>query len=107
MKGSDGLHLTGTEAALRLASCATADRFVQIDRAGLIKWSRSTWIRVWQAVAIHSFLDPDGMSGERARQKRSAHGARGRSQPDRGPLGAKPGHLLMLVRDELASSCER
>lgn len=61
MKRPDDLRYTGIEAVFRATKLATNDRFVQIDQAGLIKWSRLEEMELWQAVALHSFLDPDAL----------------------------------------------
>lgn len=64
MKRPTDLKYTGIEAVFRSHRRMTDERFVQIDQAGLVKWAREDTVRIWQAVALHSFLDPDAFDAE-------------------------------------------
>lgn len=68
MKRPDDLSYTGIEAIFRAQRELTEERFVQIDEAGLMKWARASTVTYWQAVALHSFLDPDALGITRAGQ---------------------------------------
>lgn len=61
MKRPDNVQFSGIEALLTLDALERHERFVPLDRAGRIKWARHGEIEVWQAVALHSFLDPDAL----------------------------------------------
>lgn len=60
MKRPDNHQYTGIEALLRARKLVTDDRFYSIDQASLVKWAREDSLQIWQAVALHSFIDPDG-----------------------------------------------